>query len=206
MPTYGPAWLARLDALTYGGEDVAVAFALKESSPAVSVINVGGLHQHQPSSYLYYQTDGVDWPTVRPLSFHNLRWAGVMHSLFWCTFAYRPKGRAGELKGAQGVSKGPQELEKPLEDEPRPRCFVPSAEAFVRRLGCTSFLPGDDPSCVEPRPNRTLTNRHSVIGLARAQQQRENRALLLARAAERARQRRGNPALVHGASVKRPHV
>jgi hypothetical protein len=38
------AWLDELDRLTYGGEDVAVALALKQSSGAV-VVNVGGFHQ-----------------------------------------------------------------------------------------------------------------------------------------------------------------
>ena len=40
-------WLAHLDNLTYGGEDVAVALALKETSGA-AVLNVGGFHQHPP--------------------------------------------------------------------------------------------------------------------------------------------------------------
>ena len=41
---YGERWRATLDASTYGGEDVAVALALKETTGA-AVLNCGGFHQ-----------------------------------------------------------------------------------------------------------------------------------------------------------------
>ena len=65
--SYGPSWLARLDALTYGGEDVAVALALKESPAAISVINVGGFHQHQATQPLW-AADRTPGPAPPPRS------------------------------------------------------------------------------------------------------------------------------------------
>ena len=110
-----PSWLAHLDDLTYGGEDVAVALALHETG-GVSVVNVGGFHQHPPEKYKFYKMDGVQWPTVRPLTFHNLRLGALMSQLFHCTFYHRereptaPKGRAGTTLAVA---------------PPRPRCFTP---------------------------------------------------------------------------------
>ena len=203
IKSYGAPWLARLDRLTYGGEDVAVALALKESAAGVSVLNVGGFHQHPPArqpgstsfpcalaattanhceslritpldlrscprvrvscpqaSYLFYRMDGISWPTVRPLSFHNLRSAGFMSALFYCTFYHRPPPRA-RLRGARSKSRDA------TPDELTPRCFTPSAEAYVRpgtsRPICASLIE-DNETCIEPQLNVTLVNKYSDFG------------------------------------------
>ena len=135
---YGDEWLAQLDATTYGGEDVAVALALHRETGAV-VINSGAFHQHRPDEYLYGRMDGIVWPRVRPISFHNFKAVAQYRRFFKCALFSHTSG------GWQ------------------PRCFQPSADAYVRLSRCASFLP-DDESCNERLPNMTTINPHSRKG------------------------------------------
>jgi hypothetical protein len=168
---YDTLWLKRLDNLTYGGEDVAVALALKEETGA-SVIHCGGFHQHGPQQYKAYHMDGIVWPRVRPISFHTLRFPATMRTLFWCSFYFQPRRDAE----AGTLGEGPQ-----------PRCFVPSAERLLRsKWRCSEkadeFLPEDE-TCVEPSPNRSLLNPHSISrGAGRGAARRINRRRATGRA------------------------
>lgn len=144
-------WLAQLDNLTYGGEDVAVALALKQTTGA-SVINIGGFHQHPPDQYLHYEMDGVMWPTVRPLSFHNLRDASLARQLFFCTFYHDPNPPPG-----RGGVRRPGPIEAWLR-----RCFTPSVEQYLATRACPPLVDADTEECIETPPNGTGLNMHSV--------------------------------------------
>ena len=179
-PRLDAQWLRHLDLLTYGGEDVAVALALKQTSGA-SVINIGGFHQHPPEKYHYYSMDGVLWPTVSPLSFHNMRAASVMRDLFRCTF-YEDEhaSHAVPLAQLRRDRAHPEAAQHAANASAgmRPRCFVPSANAYMPSRHCPPFIPADGPTCVETPPNRTVVNEHSVSGRDRAKLTARQRQLI----------------------------
>ena len=82
-----PSFLSRVDKFTYGGEDVAVAFALKKQA-GVAVLNVGCLYQHSPLKYRKLHAKGEDWvkwPLTRtPASFHKFKDAEEQRAFFAC--------------------------------------------------------------------------------------------------------------------------
>ena len=138
-------WLRMLDNNTYGGEDVAVALALKQMTGA-SVISVGGFHQTSPDQIKYYRVDAIQWPAVRPLTFH-FRFFSALLNLFRCTFYETMSGR-----NTLPVEKW------------RPRCFTPSADLYLATWHCPKFIP-DLPSaeCIEMPPNKTVVNQNSLL-------------------------------------------
>ena len=90
-----PRFLARVDKFTYGGEDVAVAFALKKQCGA-AVINAGCLYQHAPQKYAKLHAKGeewVRWPlTTTPASFHKFKDSEELRAFFACAL-YDAHGR-----------------------------------------------------------------------------------------------------------------
>ena len=82
-----PDFLQRVDRFTYGGEDVAVAFALKKQS-GVAVVNVGCMYQHEPLKYRRLHAKGDDWVrwplTTTPVSFHKFKDAAELRAFFAC--------------------------------------------------------------------------------------------------------------------------
>ena len=138
--SYGAEWLDHLDELTYGGEDVAVSLALKESTGA-AVVNAGGFHQARPDEYLHQSVnaDGIVWPRIRPVTFHNFKSAQAYRRLFECAMY----GRTAP---------------------PVPRCFVPAAEALFRHNRCLDSAAAANESCVETPPSRLGVNAHSRDG------------------------------------------
>lgn len=82
-----PHFLERVDKFTYGGEDVAVAFALKKQTGA-AVLNVGCLYQHAPLKYRKLHSLGEDWVrwplSSTPASFHQIKDADQMRAFFAC--------------------------------------------------------------------------------------------------------------------------
>ena len=95
LETAYPAFLGRVDKFTYGGEDVAVAFALKKQCGA-SVINTGCLYQHSPLKYAKLHAKGeewVQWPlSTTPASFHKFKDAREMRTFFSCAL-YDARGK-----------------------------------------------------------------------------------------------------------------
>ena len=82
-----PTFLARVDKFSYGGEDVAVAFALKKGA-GVAVLNAGCMYQHEPLKYRRLHAKGdnwVRWPlSTTPASFHKLKDAAELRAFFSC--------------------------------------------------------------------------------------------------------------------------
>lgn len=98
FPPFGDedAFLAHVDELTYGGEDVTVAFALKKAA-GVAVINCGSFYQHDPLKYLKMHAkreDWVRWPlSSTPVTFHKFKDARALRLFFACSL-YSPQGQA----------------------------------------------------------------------------------------------------------------
>jgi len=90
-----PAFLARVDRFTYGGEDVAIAFALKKQA-GVSVLNIGCLYQHGPLKYRKLHAKGEDWVrwplSTTPAAFHKFKDADELRTFFSCAL-YDAQGR-----------------------------------------------------------------------------------------------------------------
>ena len=89
-----PRFLERVDRFTYGGEDVAVAFALKKQA-GISVINVGCMYQHRPDTYAHLHAHGeqwVHWPlSTTPISFHKFKDDDHLRRAFACAL-YNARG------------------------------------------------------------------------------------------------------------------
>jgi len=92
---YRRDYLSRVDQFTYGGEDVAVAFALKKQA-GVAVLNCGCLYQHSPLKYQKLHAKGVDWVpwplSTTPATFHKFKDAGELLAFFRCAL-YDQHGR-----------------------------------------------------------------------------------------------------------------
>ena len=95
VATAYPAFLERVDKLTYGGEDVSVAYALKKAA-GVSILNVGCLYQHPPLKYQRLRAKGerwVRWPlSSTPASFHQLKDPDELRAFYGCAL-YDAAGR-----------------------------------------------------------------------------------------------------------------
>jgi hypothetical protein len=82
-----PRFLERVDKFTYGGEDVALAFALKKQT-GTAVLNVGCMYQHAPLKYRKLHGLGenwVRWPlSSTPVSFHQIKDPDQMRAFFAC--------------------------------------------------------------------------------------------------------------------------
>jgi hypothetical protein len=76
-----------VDGVSYGGEDVTVAFALKQLTGA-SVLNCGSFYQHNPEKYARMRAKGelwVQWPLSRsPVSFHKFKQPDQLRTFFSC--------------------------------------------------------------------------------------------------------------------------
>ena len=98
FPPFGDedAFLAHVDEITYGGEDVTVALALKKAA-GVAVINCGSFYQHDPLKYLKMHAkreDWVRWPlSSTPVTFHKFKDARALRLFFACSL-YSPQGQA----------------------------------------------------------------------------------------------------------------
>eukprot|EP00966_Prymnesium_polylepis_P162722 3760812-Prymnesium_polylepis.1 len=90
-----PAFLERVDRYTYGGEDVAVAFALKKHA-GISVVNAGCMYQHRPDTYAHLHAHGeawMRWPlSTTPVSFHKYKDADHLRRAFACSL-YDARGQ-----------------------------------------------------------------------------------------------------------------
>jgi hypothetical protein len=90
-----PSFLERVDKFTYGGEDVAVAYALKKHAGA-AVVNVGCLYQHGPRTYAKLHAKGerwVRWPlSSTPASFHKFKRGAELRAFFGCAL-YDARGQ-----------------------------------------------------------------------------------------------------------------
>eukprot|EP00967_Tisochrysis_lutea_P007878 scaffold9401_cov31-Tisochrysis_lutea.AAC.1 len=87
--------LALVDNVSYGGEDVTVALALKEATGA-SILNCGSFYQHSPAKYARMRAKGerwARWPLSRtPISFHKFKHPDELRAFFVCAL-YRSDGR-----------------------------------------------------------------------------------------------------------------
>jgi len=104
----------RVDNVSYGGEDVTVALALREASGA-SVVHCGSFYQHSPAKYAKMRAKGerwARWPLSRsPVSFHKFKQPAELRAFFACalydaTRAPRPYPRS-LFAGAGNVSAAP---------------------------------------------------------------------------------------------------
>lgn len=95
VTTEYPAFLGRVDKFTYGGEDIAVAFALKKHA-GVAVLNVGCYYQHSPLKYRKLHSKGEDWVhwplSTTPAAFHKFKDADELRTFFGCAL-YDARGR-----------------------------------------------------------------------------------------------------------------
>ena len=115
-----PQFLERVDKFTYGGEDVAVAFALKKQTSA-AVLNVGCMYQHAPLKYRRLHSLGenwVRWPlSSTPASFHQIKDPDQMRAFFACALyderhhpRVYPRDLFAVLERGNGTSVGREEV------------------------------------------------------------------------------------------------
>jgi len=109
-PALLPPLLRRIDNASYGGEDVSLAYLLKEETGA-AVINCGSFYQHEPLKYRRMRAKGerwARWPLSRsPVSFHKFKDPDQLRSFVACALydaAGRPRPSPRSLFPPNGSS------------------------------------------------------------------------------------------------------